>query len=130
MCSTLARLVAASYLAHWFRSPEAGFENFSRARERAGETRRVAAPSRPVPKNSGRRSGAFSISPAERGLCGANLTSLALAQARKQRPIRAEYSAVQKEFRTDLLYRNWVKFTRRNRWVGLNLWLFYSVVYE
>src|SRR5271156_4573882 len=28
MCPTLARLDAASYLAHWFRSPEAGFEYF------------------------------------------------------------------------------------------------------
>jgi hypothetical protein len=28
MCPTLARLVAARYLAHWFRSPEAGFEYF------------------------------------------------------------------------------------------------------
>jgi hypothetical protein len=73
--------ILASYLAHWFRSPEAGFEFFSRAREGAGETRRVAAPSRPVPKNSGRRGGAFSFSPAERGLRGAILASLALAQA-------------------------------------------------
>jgi hypothetical protein len=73
--------ILASYLAHWFRSPEAGFEFFSRARKRAGETRRVAAPSRPVPKISGRRGGAFSFSPAERGLPGAILALLALAQA-------------------------------------------------
>src|SRR5271156_5489380 len=130
MCPTLARRNSGELPCPLVSLTRSWVRILSRAREGAGETRRVAAPSRPVPKNSGRRGGAFSISPAGRGLCGANLTSLALAQARKQRQIRAEYSAVQKEFRTDLLYRNWVKFTRRNRWVGLNLWLFYSVVYE
>jgi hypothetical protein len=64
-----------------FAHPKLGSNSLSRARERAGETRRVAAPSRPVPKNSGRRGGAFSFSPAERGLRGAILASLALAQA-------------------------------------------------
>src|SRR6202522_977106 len=39
----------------------------SRARCCAGETRRVAAPSRPVPKNSGRRGGAFLIFPCGKG---------------------------------------------------------------
>src|SRR5271154_899585 len=112
MCPTLARQNFGELPCPLVSLTRSWVRILSRARERAGETRRVAAPSRPVPKNSGRRGGAFSISPAERGLCGANLASLALAQARKQRQIRAEYSAVQKEFRTDLLYRNWVKFTR------------------
>jgi len=73
---------AASYLAHWFRSPEVGSEFFSRARKRAGETRRVAAPSHPVPKNSGRRGGAFFDFPLRKGDYPAQFCFLlALAQA-------------------------------------------------
>jgi len=49
-----------------------GSNSLSRARKRAGETRRVAAPSRPVPKNSGRRGGAFLIFPCGKGITRRN----------------------------------------------------------
>ena len=83
MCPTLARFEAAGWPCPLVSLTRSWVRILSRARERAGETRRVAAPSRLVPKNSGRRGGAFSISPAERGFSGANLASLALARARK-----------------------------------------------
>ena len=55
-----------------FAHPMLGSNSLSRARKRAGETRRVAAPSRPVPKNSGRRGGAFLIFPCGKGITRRN----------------------------------------------------------
>src|SRR5580698_6024808 len=68
MCPTLARRNSGELPCPLVSLTRSWVRILSRARERAGETRRVAAPSRPVPKNSGRRGGAFSFSPAERGI--------------------------------------------------------------
>ena len=98
MCPTLARLVAASYLAHWFRSPEAGFEYFRG---------RVAAPAKleglrlhPVPFRNFRGDAAELFNfPLRKGEYAARIwLRLPWRGQEKQRQIRAEYSAVQKEF--------------------------------
>jgi len=98
MCPTLARLDAASYLAHWFRSPEAGFEYFRG---------RVVAPAKleglrlhPVPfrKFRGDAAELFNF-PLRKGEYAARIwLRLPWRGQEKQRQIRAEYSAVQKEF--------------------------------
>jgi hypothetical protein len=123
--------IPASYLAHWFRSPEAGFEFFSRAREGAGETRRVAAPSRPVPKNSGRRGGAFLIFPCGKGITRRNF-GFSRPGAGKRNRGKFGPNMVPLRRNSERIYciGNRGRFTRRKREAGLNLSLFYSVVYE
>src|SRR5580704_9003619 len=121
MCPTLARLVAASYLAHWFRSPEAGCECI-RGRVDA-PAKLEGLPLHPVPFRKIRGDAAeLSDFPLRKGEYAVRIwLLLPWRRQEKQRQIRAEYSAVQKEFRTILLYRNWGEFTRRKPRSRLNL---------
>src|SRR5271154_1454362 len=85
MCPTLARRNSGELPCPLVSLTRSWVRILSRARERAGETRRVAAPSRLVPKNSGRRGGAFLFSPAERGLCGTDFCFACPGAGKKNR---------------------------------------------
>jgi len=97
MCPTHARLVTASYLAHWFRSPEAECEYF---RGRANAPAKLEGLRlHPVPFRKIRGDAAeLSDFPLRKGEYAArNWLLLPWRGQEKQRQIRAEYSAIQKE---------------------------------
>src|SRR5271156_2054684 len=130
MCSTLARLDAASYLAHWFRSPEVGFEYFRG---------RVKAPAKleglrlhPIPfrKIRGDAAELFQF-PLRKGDYAARIWLLLPWRGQeKQRQVRAEYSAAQKEFRTTQFYGMEAFYTSRFCANEGNISFLYSMVYR
>jgi hypothetical protein len=97
MCPTLARLVAARYLAHWFRSPEAGFEYFRGRANAPAKLEGLRLHPVPFRKIRGDAAELFHF-PLRKGDYPARIwLLLPWRRQEKQRQNRAEYSADQKE---------------------------------
>jgi hypothetical protein len=90
--------ILASYLAHWFRSPEAGFEFFRGRANAPAKLEGLRLHPVPFRKIRGDAAELFNF-PLRKGDYAAPIwLLLPWRRQEKQRQIRAEYSAVQKEF--------------------------------
>jgi len=89
--------ILASYLAHWFRSPEAGFEYFRGRAHAPAKLEGLRLHPVPFRKIRGDAAELFDF-PLRKGDYPAQIWLLSpWRRQEKQRQIRAEYSAVQKE---------------------------------